>query len=108
MKAAVIGSRNLKMDISEYIPGGVTEIISGGAAGIDTAAERYAKKHGIPTKIFLPDYESFGSVAPLVRNRKIVEAADIIIALWDGDSRGTMHAVNYARELGKKIKLYKV
>lgn len=45
MKAAVVGSRSLFVDdIGKYIPGEVTEIISGGAKGIDECAEDFALK----------------------------------------------------------------
>ena len=45
MRVAIIGSRNLTVDISKYIPDGTTESISGGAKGIDTLAEKYADEH---------------------------------------------------------------
>ena len=57
MKIAIIGSRTLNInDIDKYIPEGVTEIVSGGAKGIDTCAAVYAKCHGIKLKVFLPEY----------------------------------------------------
>ncbi|MBQ8648757.1 MAG: hypothetical protein IJ470_01635 [Clostridia bacterium] len=43
MRVAVIGSRNLKVDdLSKYLPVSTTEIVSGGAKGIDTCAREYA------------------------------------------------------------------
>ena len=45
MKVAVIGSRTLTVtdsQLAELLPAGTTEIISGGAVGVDTAAELYA------------------------------------------------------------------
>ena len=44
MKLAIVGSRKLTVDISEYMPDEVDEIVSGGAKGIDTCAAEYAKK----------------------------------------------------------------
>lgn len=45
MKVAVIGSRSLNIDnIGKYLPEGVTEIVSGGAKGIDSCVREYAKK----------------------------------------------------------------
>jgi len=108
MKVAVIGSRNIKTDITEYIPEDATEIISGGAAGVDTLAEKYADAHGIPKRIFLPDYGEYGASAPFVRNRRIVDAADLVVAIWDGKSRGTRYTLDYAIEMGKEIKIYTV
>ena len=70
MKVAVIGSRGLTLDnLGQYLPETCTEIVSGGARGIDTGAKFYAKAHGIPLKEFLPDYQTYGGGAPLVRNR---------------------------------------
>ena len=40
MKVAVIGSRNLVVqDLEKYLPEETTEIVSGGAKGIDTCAK---------------------------------------------------------------------
>ena len=59
MKVAIIGSRNLTVDISKYIPDGTTEIISGGAKGIDTLAEKYADEHNIPKLIIKPEFNLY-------------------------------------------------
>ena len=64
MKIAIIGSRGLHVnDLERYLPENVTEIVSGGARGIDSDARAYAQAHGIPLKEFLPDYERFGRSA---------------------------------------------
>ena len=68
MILAIIGSRNLNMKISEYMPTGITEIISGGAKGIDTLAEIYANKNNIPMRIIRPEYNKYKKAAPLKRN----------------------------------------
>ena len=69
MKVAVVGSRNLSVrDLGEYWPSETTEIISGGARGVDTSAREYANAHGIPITEILPDYKKYpGRVAPLKR-----------------------------------------
>lgn len=106
MKAAVIGSRGLTIDnLGEYLPKGTTEIISGGAKGIDTCAREYATAHGIKLTEFLPEYEKYGKGAPLKRNITIIEAADVVIAFWDGKSRGTKFVIEKCRKVGKEIKI---
>lgn len=106
MKIGVIGSRKLDVDIGKYIPKGITCLVSGGAKGIDTLAEKWADENNIPKIIFKPNYDKYGRGAPLIRNRKIVREADLIVAIWDGKSRGTKYTVDYANESGKKVELH--
>lgn len=90
MKVAVVGSRNLQVDdLGKYLPDGVTEIVSGGARGVDTSAKEYALTHNIKLTEFLPEYDKYGRSAPLRRNITIIEYADLVLAFWDGSSRGT-------------------
>ena len=85
MKIAVIGSRGLQVDhLENYLPEGVTEIVSGGARGVDACARDYALRHGLKLTEFLPDYGRFGRGAPLMRNITIMEYADLVLAFWDG------------------------
>lgn len=98
MKVAIIGSRGItNADVGKYIPPDATLIISGGARGVDRLAERYADEHGIEKLIFLPQYELYGKSAPLIRNRLIVDNADLVIAFWDGESSGTSYTIDYAK-----------
>lgn len=109
MKVAVIGSRSIKnADISQYIPKEATEIITGGAVGVDRLAEREARLRGIPLKVFKPDYEKYGKSAPLIRNKLIADNCDMLVAFWDGVSRGTVFTWRYARKTGKPVKVYKL
>lgn len=104
MKIAVIGSRNLIVkDLGRYLPENVTEIVSGGARGIDACARKYAKAHGIKLKEFLPEYEKHGRSAPLKRNLQIIDYADLIIAFWDGQSRGTKFVIDNCKKKNKKV-----
>lgn len=97
MKLAIMGSRNCSpIDISSYIWEKPELIVSGGAKGVDTYAREYAEKNHIPIKEFLPEYARFGRQAPLLRNIKIVENSDYILAFWDGVSRGTKFTIDYA------------
>lgn len=101
MKVAVIGSRNLYVsDIGAHLPAGCTEIVSGGARGVDKCAEGYARSNNLKLTLFLPDYESHGRSAPLIRNKAIVEYSDFVVAFWDGSSRGTYFVIDYCRKTG--------
>lgn len=100
MKVAVIGSRNCIVEkLEEYLPEHTTEIVSGGAKGIDTCAREYALSHGLKLTEFLPEYRRYGKGAPLKRNLKIIEYADFVLAFWDGKSHGTKFVIEHCKKL---------
>ena len=107
MRVAVIGSRHIPSDaaelIKEHLPDFTTEIVSGGATGIDTVAKAVAKELGIPCKEFLPDYARFGKRAPLVRNDEIIDYADMVLAFWDGESHGTQYVIGECLKKSKRV-----
>lgn len=107
MKIAVVGSRGLKVnDLGRYLPAGVTEIVSGGARGIDTCAREYAEKNRIKLTEFLPQYEKYGRSAPLKRNLQIIDYADLVLAFWDGNSKGTKYVIEQCKKRNKEIKIF--
>ena len=102
MKLAIVGSRNLTdIMIDEFIPKGVTEIISGGAKGVDRLAAEYSKNHSLKLTEFLPEYGLYGRAAPIRRNESIVNYADHILVFWDGASKGSLSVIRYAERQGK-------
>lgn len=107
MKVAVIGSRGLKVnDLEKYLPEETTEIVSGGAKGVDTSAKEYANANGIKLTEFLPKYDIYGNSAPLKRNIEIIEYADIVLAFWDGKSRGTKFVIDNCKKRGVQLKIF--
>ena len=107
MKVAIIGSRNLGViGLENFLPENVTEIVSGGARGIDTCARDYANANGIKLTEFLPDYNRYGRGAPLKRNLEIIAYADAVLAFWDGRSHGTKYVIDNCKKQGVPIKVY--
>lgn len=107
MIIAVIGSRKLVVeDLSVYLPENATEIVSGGAMGIDSCAKEYAIRNGVKITEFFPDYQRFGRAAPIKRNEQIVEYADEVIAFWDGASRGTKYVIEYCKKKNKRVTVF--
>ena len=104
MKLAIFGSRNIILpNIEEYLPDGVSEIVSGGAKGIDSEAAKLAISHNIKLTEFRPDYRRYGRGAPLKRNVQIADYADAGLAFWDGSSRGTKYTIDLFRKREKPI-----
>lgn len=111
MRLAVIGSRDFNdyVVLSCYLDtfrkecGDIDLIVSGGARGADTLAERYAKEHGIETLIFPAEWKKYGKRAGYIRNEDIIKNCDIVIAFWDGKSRGTKHSLDLAEKYDKKV-----
>ncbi len=99
MRVAVIGSRGLAVeDLEKYLPKETTEIVSGGARGVDASAREYALRHNLKLTEYLPEYGKYGRAAPLKRNITIIENADLVVAFWDGASRGTKYVINNCKK----------
>ena len=110
MKTAIVGSRSITdYDLNEALEGlTVTEIISGGAMGVDTLAEVYAKAKGLPLQIFPADWKAHGPKAGPLHNKQIVEACEQLVAIWDGNSKGTATTIRMAQKAGKPVRMIKV
>jgi len=94
MKVAVIGSRSLKIpNLQNYVPKETTLIISGGCEGVDACARDFALEHNIRLLEFLPEGEADDHTLLLKRILAIIESAELVLAFWDGKSRGTAIAM---------------
>lgn len=104
-KIAVVGSRTFKelafvrQFIRQLSPN--TLVISGGARGVDQCAVAEARKRGMRVREFLPDWRKHGRSAGFIRNADIVSEASVIVAFWDGESRGTKSTIELAQEAHK-------
>lgn len=81
----------------------ITMLVSGGAAGADSLAQRYAQEKGLPITIFYPNREKYGNAAYARRNQQIVDFCDNMCAFWTGGSPGTRMAIEMAEKAGKKV-----
>jgi hypothetical protein len=106
VKIAIVGSRNY--DALEFVDTFVRElpagavVVSGGARGVDQRSELQARLNRLEVESLRPDW-SKGKGAALDRNSGIVNAADLVVAFWDGDSRGTADTIAKARRSGKLL-----
>ena len=114
MKLAIVGWRKFndfnifcrKIEETLHLwnvePKSIEVIISGGATGTDTLAERWAKSNEIFTKIFLPDWKQHGKAAGPIRNSLIIDESTHVIAFLSKESRGTYDSIKKAKQ-GNKI-----
>lgn len=98
-------TNNINVDISNM------EIVCGKARGADTLGEEFAKNYGIKVKYFPANWDAYGKSAGYKRNKQMAEYAKdedgILIAFWDGESKGTKHMIDLANKEGLEVFVYK-
>jgi hypothetical protein len=84
----------------------ITEVVSGGARGVDRLGEEFAVAHHLHVKRFLPNWK-LGRGAGFIRNIEMAEYADALIAIWDGVSRGTAQMIREAKKRGLRVYVFR-
>lgn len=82
------------------------EIVSGGANGVDHCGELLAKKAGLVCTVFPAEWSTFGKSAGYRRNVQMAEYADALVAVWDGESKGTKHMIDIMNKHGKPVYIH--
>jgi len=89
----------------------ITEVVCGMAMGVDLLGKDWADEHHIPVKEMPADWrpdEKYDRGAGFRRNERMVEYAEALIAIWDGESHGTKHMIELALEKGFQVYVYRV
>lgn len=121
MRVIIAGGREVKIDrgvelVKEAIAASgfeITEIVNGGANGIDAAARKYwhnrfdGKIPEFPLRTMSADWNKYGKSAGPIRNREMARNADALIAIWDGQSRGTKNMIETAQEFGLTVYVHR-
>lgn len=100
-KIAVIGSRTftdyvlLKKVLDEY-PEFI--VVSGGAKGVETLAEKYADEKGYNKIILKPDREKYGRAAGIKQDEEIINLADEVVSFWNKMPERGEHYMELARK----------
>lgn len=126
LRVIIAGSRDfndftkLKRECSELISAKTKsvevesiQIICGGARGADRLGEQYAKESKLEVKRFIPNWDAYGKSAGYIRNTEMAKYASeggnvgMLIAFWDGNSRGTKHMIDLAKRYGLGLHVIK-
>ena len=75
-------------------------ILSGTSSGSDSLGERYAHERGYALQRLPADWKKYGKAAGPIRNRQMAENADVLIAFWNGRSKGTKNMIETAKKFG--------
>ena len=102
MKVLVCGSRSFtdrkKIHARLSVFPSDTLIINGGAIGADSLADTIARDLKMNTLIIRPMWDKYGKSAGIIRNNQMLDMGpDLVIAFYDGVSRGTAYTINEAR-----------
>jgi hypothetical protein len=108
MKVIIAGGRNIN-DYSLLLSTigeanfTITEVVSGMAPGVDTLAIQYSQENNLPLAEFHADWNQYKRAAGPIRNRQMAEYGEALIAIWDGESRGTKNMIEEATKRGLQV-----
>ena len=111
MKLIIAGSRKTheainiinKMILGDNILSVPEEIVNGGCWGVDMAGVVWAKGSGAFVTSFFPDWTRYGKAAGPIRNEQMAKYADALLAIWDGESKGTFDMIKRADKHGLEM-----
>jgi predicted Rossmann fold nucleotide-binding protein DprA/Smf involved in DNA uptake len=111
VKVAIVGSRHYSEPdrVSEYVNAlsRGASIITGSASGVDAAATKAARVRGIPVQVIPASFDELADPAKsAARNQRLVDACDVLVAFWDGTSKGTRNTVERALDSGKEVHVF--
>ena len=111
MRVAIVGSRHFSEPdrVVEYVaslPHGAS-IITGSASGVDAAATKTARAKGIPVQVIPASFDELADPSKsAARNQRLIDACDVLVAFWDGASKGTRNTVERALDSGKEVHVF--
>ena len=111
MRTIIAGSRTVtdpKIIEEAIVASGfvITEVVCGGAAGVDMLGRDWAVLRGIPVKMFPADWEQYGKAAGPIRNAQMADYAEQAICIFDAqaENRGTKNMLSLMN--GRKKQIY--
>jgi predicted Rossmann fold nucleotide-binding protein DprA/Smf involved in DNA uptake len=111
LRIAIVGSRRFAetsrvVDYVNSLPPRAS-ILTGSASGVDAAATKAAREKGIAVQVMPASFEELSDPGKAAqRNQKLIDACDVLVAFWDGSSKGTRTTVDRALDSGKEVHVF--
>ena len=114
VRLIVAGSRFAKNECAlrerlNELKGSIEVLISGAALGPDSWGIKWAKENDVPLRVFFPRWSKLGRAAGIVRNKEMLDFAlkgnGLLVACWDGKSRGTKNMISVAKKAGVPVEV---
>jgi predicted Rossmann fold nucleotide-binding protein DprA/Smf involved in DNA uptake len=111
LKVAIVGSRHFSEPdrVADYVRSlpAKASILTGSASGVDAAATKAAREKGIPVQVMPASFDEMADASKAAaRNQRLVDACDVLVAFWDGGSKGTRATVERALDSGKEVHVF--
>jgi predicted Rossmann fold nucleotide-binding protein DprA/Smf involved in DNA uptake len=111
LKVAIVGSRHFSEPdrVADYVRSlpAKASVLTGSASGVDAAATKAAREKGIPVQVMPASFDEMADASKAAaRNQRLVDACDVLVAFWDGSSKGTRATVERALDSGKEVHVF--
>ena len=111
MRVAIVGSRHFADPdrVTEYVNGlpPRASVITGSASGVDAVVTKAARARGLSVQVISASFEEVADASKsATRNQRLVDSCDVLVAFWDGTSKGTRETVERALDSGKEVHVF--
>jgi hypothetical protein len=80
-------------------------VVSGGAKGADALGELWGRENDLRVRVFPAKWDEYGKSAGYRRNVDMANHSEMLVAFWDGKSKGTKHMIDIALEKGLLVQV---
>ena len=108
MRVGIVGSRHYPdlSRVAEYVDAlpATSSLVTGSAAGVDATAARAARERGLPVRVLGASFEEARDAdVAAERNQRLIDACEVLVAFWDGQSQGTRRTIDRALDSGREV-----
>lgn len=87
----------------QLCPFEITEVVCGGARGVDWMGSEWAKDNAIPVTYMPADWDTYKKAAGPIRNQQMAEYADALVYLRYAGTPGTEDMIKKMNKLNKPV-----